>query len=805
MSEIGAGTNLWTVEALSALSKTELQALALQVGLKKAGVGWPKCCPPKGSKADIAHTLDIGFRSGALVPTGRAANAIVPAFGTPRKERNGATHLSLKKRPGMVVTSSNSSNSSSTTTTMVSLSSSSSSLPAAQSKVLPPCDTALVNKKNSVCTTEPQKQQQKQKRQQQQQQQQQQYPKQHQQERKVIQKAAHDIFELIAFAGTALDVSDKGVFELGGIPPEGVYTAKPNTSVRHFIASRGALNPTPGTFASAAIFSLLPAMSTLVLDENALQALPSDLGHHLPSLRTLDLRGNMLTCLPASITKLVYLRELLLDHNALTALPNNLGVIHLLEILQLDDNKLKSLPASLGDMHCLQVLSVRHNPLRSLPATLGCLAADSHGSRNSSFHLKLQIDADNDLVNVPQSIIGDSCAILEHLAGLLRSASLKAAPASNTTTTVGTNIVTNAVTIAASAVTATSNTTSSAQEPSGSNGGGASSLLSSENDETLMNGLIAKTKGLAIKPKSYISKSATSHHPSQAQGSRSVSVPRKQSATGTSNTATAAGASAHRGKLLYAVTDTNQWVERNAQAALMSLIKRHRHNVSVVLPLACMRELEGLKLRKDGVGVLARESIRFVRDCLAVSPPLIRPQLYNETRLAGDQWHQLSSDHKIMDCAYHIKKVLEEQGDAGSFSTVLLSEDVALQAAALAYKVPVSDAPTLLMASVRGLPLENLPLPRPRQHAFHSSSSQSASNFCSGDSLLQHRDGSLKMKNPLVQKQWTGYRSRSAQTISTSSNPHGTARDHHHHKQYRGDHSIRSQDNPHRAAVTSCL
>eukprot|EP01047_Picozoa_sp_COSAG01_P102159 COSAG01_NODE_31788_length_591_cov_1.357724_1_plen_157_part_01 len=34
-----------------------LQNLAKRYGIKKPGVGWPKCCPPTGDKADIIEAL----------------------------------------------------------------------------------------------------------------------------------------------------------------------------------------------------------------------------------------------------------------------------------------------------------------------------------------------------------------------------------------------------------------------------------------------------------------------------------------------------------------------------------------------------------------------------------------------------------------------------------------------------------------------------------------------------------------------------------------------------------------------------
>ena len=40
------------------MSKEDLMVLAEQLGIKEPGVGWPKCCPPKGNKDDIVRALE---------------------------------------------------------------------------------------------------------------------------------------------------------------------------------------------------------------------------------------------------------------------------------------------------------------------------------------------------------------------------------------------------------------------------------------------------------------------------------------------------------------------------------------------------------------------------------------------------------------------------------------------------------------------------------------------------------------------------------------------------------------------------
>jgi hypothetical protein len=39
------------------MNLVDLKGVAEDVGLKKTGVGWPKCCPPNGNKADVIAAL----------------------------------------------------------------------------------------------------------------------------------------------------------------------------------------------------------------------------------------------------------------------------------------------------------------------------------------------------------------------------------------------------------------------------------------------------------------------------------------------------------------------------------------------------------------------------------------------------------------------------------------------------------------------------------------------------------------------------------------------------------------------------
>jgi hypothetical protein len=87
-----------------------------------------------------------------------------------------------------------------------------------------------------------------------------------------------------------------------------------------------------------------------------------------PSIHELRAEKCKLRELPASISKLVLLRELSLRDNALTRLPPELGRLSRLEVLDLRGNQLDDLPTDLLGLTSLRKLDLRWNPLRSLSA-----------------------------------------------------------------------------------------------------------------------------------------------------------------------------------------------------------------------------------------------------------------------------------------------------------------------------------------------------------------------------------------------------------------------------------------------------
>ncbi|KAF8069885.1 adenylate cyclase [Lyophyllum atratum] len=143
------------------------------------------------------------------------------------------------------------------------------------------------------------------------------------------------------------------------------------------------------------IMSMLPKISMLSADHNAVHGLDLSLG---PCLAILDASHNEITQLsllpgpvgrpPYALTNLDIshaklssldhlalghlssLRRLRLDHNSFRVIPESLGDLTYLEYLSCSDNKLDALPASIGRLQRLEVLDAHNNSLTELPATL---------------------------------------------------------------------------------------------------------------------------------------------------------------------------------------------------------------------------------------------------------------------------------------------------------------------------------------------------------------------------------------------------------------------------------------------------
>jgi Leucine-rich repeat (LRR) protein len=138
----------------------------------------------------------------------------------------------------------------------------------------------------------------------------------------------------------------------------------------------------------------LPALKSLAVNTNSLEALPEGVGQFrslqelnvrynlleaLPdfapnsSLTSIDASNNQLACLPASVSNLGMLQTLDLNTNALARLPDQLCRMSSLRTLTLRSNKLSELPTDVDSLPSLTCLDAASNALSSLPASVGYL------------------------------------------------------------------------------------------------------------------------------------------------------------------------------------------------------------------------------------------------------------------------------------------------------------------------------------------------------------------------------------------------------------------------------------------------
>jgi internalin A len=112
---------------------------------------------------------------------------------------------------------------------------------------------------------------------------------------------------------------------------------------------------------------------TLDLSDLQLAHLPEELFADFPGLCALNLRGNRLTGLPASLMHLSDLQELWLGGNDFEHLPEFIGRLVHLKTLALSSNPLPELPEWIGDLCGLEVLEAANLFLTGLPASIGDL------------------------------------------------------------------------------------------------------------------------------------------------------------------------------------------------------------------------------------------------------------------------------------------------------------------------------------------------------------------------------------------------------------------------------------------------
>ena len=117
------------------------------------------------------------------------------------------------------------------------------------------------------------------------------------------------------------------------------------------------------------MFDNLTALTTLVLNDNGLTALPAGVFDNLTALTTLNLDGNGLTALPAGVfDNLTALTTLFLNDNGLTALPAGVfDDLTTLTWLYLGDNGLTALRDGVfDDLTALTTLTLNGNGLTAL-------------------------------------------------------------------------------------------------------------------------------------------------------------------------------------------------------------------------------------------------------------------------------------------------------------------------------------------------------------------------------------------------------------------------------------------------------
>lgn len=119
-------------------------------------------------------------------------------------------------------------------------------------------------------------------------------------------------------------------------------------------------------------FSSLCSLQVLSLAGNQISELPVDIGL-LADLRSLDLCENKILSLPDSFGQLGALEELVMYSNQLTALPDSFCELVRLSELDLSDNKLEALPTDFGKLTQLTGLRLEGNSLQELPESCGNL------------------------------------------------------------------------------------------------------------------------------------------------------------------------------------------------------------------------------------------------------------------------------------------------------------------------------------------------------------------------------------------------------------------------------------------------
>lgn len=109
------------------------------------------------------------------------------------------------------------------------------------------------------------------------------------------------------------------------------------------------------------------------LTGKGLQEFPEELQRLTANLRTVDLSGNKIEVLPATIGNFPQLKSLTLNSNRLAGIPSEIGKLKKLETLSLNGNRIQQLPPTLGQLKALRTLSLAGNQISEFPSGLGTL------------------------------------------------------------------------------------------------------------------------------------------------------------------------------------------------------------------------------------------------------------------------------------------------------------------------------------------------------------------------------------------------------------------------------------------------
>ncbi|OQR86273.1 hypothetical protein ACHHYP_10798 [Achlya hypogyna] len=115
-------------------------------------------------------------------------------------------------------------------------------------------------------------------------------------------------------------------------------------------------------------YDRLVHMKKLNLSGNAIDELPASVGR-MHSLETLNVGHNRLSTLPASLCELTKLVHLLAPANCISSLPQGLVSFAALRELDLKLNRLEELPPEVGKLHTLTALDLSSNHLQRVPGS----------------------------------------------------------------------------------------------------------------------------------------------------------------------------------------------------------------------------------------------------------------------------------------------------------------------------------------------------------------------------------------------------------------------------------------------------